>query len=61
MLASVLKDFPDIEVTKVGFIANRSLAREAGVSSIPTLVHGDEKLSGFLLTKGRIRRFLEQL
>ena len=61
MLASVVKDFPDIEVNKVGVLARRDLAREAGVTSIPTLVYDDKKLGAFLLTKGKIRRFLEQL
>lgn len=60
-LASVLKDFPDIDVKKVGFIADRAVAREAGVNTITTLVYGDKKLSGVLLSKGKIRRFLEQL
>lgn len=60
-LASVLKDFPDIDVKKVGFIADRAVARAAGVNTIPTLVYGDKKLSGVLLSKGKIRRFLEQL
>ena len=57
----MVQDFPDIEVKKVGFIADRAVAREAGVKSIPTLVYGDKKLSGHLLTKGKIRDFFEQL
>lgn len=57
----MVKDFPDIEVKKVGFIADRAVAREAGVNSIPTLVYGDKRLGGMLLTKGKIRHFLEQL
>ena len=61
VLPGVLEDFPDIEVNKVGFITNRAVAREAGVNSVPTLVCGDKKLSDSLLTKGKIRRFLEQL
>jgi len=32
-----------------------------GVHRIPTLVYEDQKLSGFFLTKTRIRRFLEEL
>jgi len=57
----VVKDFPDIKVNKVGFRANRDLAMEAGVKSIPALVYGDRKLSGLLLTKAKIRHFLEQI
>lgn len=54
-------DFPDIEVNKLSFVTNRSLAKEAGVRSIPALVHGDRRLTGVLLTKGKIRQFLESL
>lgn len=46
---------------KVGFFTNRDAAKAAGVTGFPTLVHGDHKLTGNLLTKGKIRRFLEQL
>lgn len=45
----------------MSFVTQRDLAREAGVRSIPTLVYGDKKLTGALLTKGKIRRFLESL
>ena len=60
-LASAAEDFPDIEVEKVGFFTNRARAREAGVTGFPTLVHGEAKLSGALLSKAKIRSFLEQL
>ena len=56
----MLKDFPEIEVEKVEFLTNRAAARDAGVSTIPSLVYGDRKLRGVVLTKGMIRRFLEQ-
>lgn len=60
-LSGMLEDFPDIEVERVEYLANRSLAREAGVHSIPTLVAGEKSLSGFVLTRKRLRRFLETL
>lgn len=60
-LSRLLRDFPDVAVEKVEYLANRSRSREAGVNSIPTLVSGDKKLSGFLLTRSRISDFLESL
>ncbi len=60
-LARILDDFPDIKIDKVEFLSNRALAREAGVKTIPSLVYGENKLSGFVLTKGKIRSFLESL
>ncbi len=61
VLASLVKDFPDIEVNKVSFVTQRALAREAGVKSIPAMVSGDKKLTGFVLGRGKIRSFLESL
>ncbi len=60
-LARILDDFPDLKIDKVEFLSNRALAREAGVKTIPSLVYGENKLSGFVLTKGKIRGFLESL
>ena len=60
-LASVVGDFPDIEVHKLSFLANRALAKQAGVKSVPSLVYGEKRLTGVLLTKEKIRRFLESL
>ncbi len=60
-LARILVDFPDVEIEKVELLSNRALAREAGVKTIPSLVHGENKLSGIMLTKGKIRSFLESL
>ena len=60
-LASAVREFPEIEVEKVGFITNRQRAREQGVNAFPTLVCGDKQLTGHLLTKNKIRRFLATL
>jgi len=60
-LARILDDFPDIKIDKVEYLSNRALAREAGVKTIPSLVYGEKKLSGLVLTKGKIRSFLESL
>ena len=60
-LARILDDFPDIKIDKVEYLSNRALAREAGIKTIPSLVYGENKLSGLVLTKGKIRSFLESL
>ena len=60
-LNSLLREYPDIEVTKVEFLTNQKRASEDGVKSIPTLVSGGRSLSGFLLGRGKIRAFLESL
>lgn len=56
-----MKDFPNVEVEKVGFLTDRARAREAGVKTIPALVSGEKKLTGMLLSKRKIRDFLESL
>ncbi len=60
-LARILDDFPDLKIDKVECLSNRAVAREAGVTTIPTLVYGENKLSGLVLTKGKIRGFPESL
>ena len=56
-----MEDFPGFRIEKIGFLSNRALARQAGVKSIPTLVCGEKRLSGMLLTKKGIRNYLESL
>lgn len=60
-LAALLPGFPDVVVERVEVLTNRALTRDAGVRMTPALVSGDRRLSGFVLTKGAIRRFLESL
>lgn len=61
-LGRVLRDRPGVEVTRVELLANMAQARRDGVRSVPTLVAEDGRtLSGFILTPGRIRRFLDSL
>jgi hypothetical protein len=61
VLRHVLKKRPDIEITKVEFLTNMDRAKEAGVSSIPTLVADGRSLTAIVLTPARIERFLETL
>ena len=60
-LNQLLPGFPDVEIRKVEFLTHNADARAAGVRTIPSLVSGDRKLSGFVLTKGGIREFLSSL
>lgn len=60
-LAALLPDFPDVTVERVEILTDRRQARNAGVRTTPALVSGDRRLSGFILTKGAMRRFLESL
>ena len=60
-MSQLLRDFPDVEITRVEFLTNQKRAGEDGVRSIPALVSGEKILTGFLLGKARIRTFLESL
>jgi predicted DsbA family dithiol-disulfide isomerase len=60
-LSRVLRNHPDVELTKVEFLSNMKSARAAGVRAIPTLVAEGRSLTGFLLTPGRIEQFLNSL
>ncbi len=60
-LSRLLRDFPNITVRKVEYLANLGRSRKEGVRLIPALVSGDKKLSGVYLSKKKIRQFLESL
>jgi hypothetical protein len=60
-LSRLLRDHPDIKLEKVEYFTNLRSARGEGVTSIPTLKSGDKQLSGFLLSKSRMREFLASL
>lgn len=60
-LKQLLPEFPGISLEKVELLTNRSSSRKEGVAMIPTLVAGEHRLTGFYLTKKRIRQFLESL
>lgn len=61
MLVGMERDFPDVRIERVEYLANLGRARKDGVLTIPTLVSGDRKLSGILLTRRSIRRFLQSI
>lgn len=60
-LDSVLQDYPHIALERVEYLTSARAARAVGVRSIPTLRGRDRTLSGFLLSRSAIRRFLDSL
>ena len=60
-LSRLLRDFPDITLKKVEYLANLGRSRKEGVHLIPALVSGDKTLSGIYLSKKKIHQFLESL
>ena len=61
VLKSALLRHPGIALEKIEVLANRERARSDGVTIVPALVADGGKLSGFILTRRRIERFLETL
>jgi hypothetical protein len=55
------EEFPDIEINSVEVMANFSAMKRDNVVSFPALVHEGSKLTGFLLTRAAIRRYLTDL
>lgn len=60
-LKSLLVEYPHISLERVEYLTNLRAAQQAGVRSIPTLTSEGRTLSGFVLTKSTIRRFLDSL
>jgi len=60
-LRSLLGDYPHISVERVEYLTNLRAARDAGVRSIPALSSEGRTLSGLILTKSAMRRFLDSL
>jgi predicted DsbA family dithiol-disulfide isomerase len=60
-LDALLAEFPEVVLERVEYLTHLGEAHSAGVRTIPALVAGRQRLSGFYLTRGAIRRFLEAL
>ena len=57
-LRKIQEEHPDIEVEEIDVIANPLKSWQDGVRMIPTLVSGEQKLSGVFLSAKQIRDFL---
>lgn len=60
VLKKLRKEYPELEIETVEISLNLSRARREKIRAIPTLKMGENRLSGLLLTPGRIRRFLAE-
>ncbi len=61
VLRAVLRRRPDIDLARVEVLTHTHQARNDGVRAVPALVSGGRRLSGFVLTRTRIERFLDSL
>jgi hypothetical protein len=57
----VLEEFPGVEVERVNVLDEPERLRALGLRRYPTLACGDSVLTGFFLTRRRIRKFLKGL
>ena len=61
VLDELLVNEPDIQLEEVEIITNPLRSLKDGVKFIPTLMSGDKRLSGILLNKDKIEKFLESV
>ncbi|MBC8318262.1 MAG: hypothetical protein H8E41_10180 [Desulfobulbaceae bacterium] len=57
-LRKIQEEHPDIEVEEIDVVANPLKSWQDGIRMIPTLVRGEQKLSGIFLSAKEIRDFL---
>ncbi len=57
-LTGLLNDFPDVAIERVDILTNPRQAWEDGIRMVPALKNKERILSGILLAKKEIRRFL---
>ena len=60
-LDELLTEMDDVELEEVEIMTNPLRALKDGVKFIPTLISGDEKLSGILLNRDKIKTFLSKV
>ena len=60
-LDELLSDFDDVELEEVEIISNPLRTLKDGVKFIPTLKSGDEQISGILLSRDKIKVFLNKV
>ncbi|MCB2184129.1 MAG: hypothetical protein KQH63_19060 [Desulfobulbaceae bacterium] len=60
-LKKMQEEFTDLTVEEVEVTTNPLLTLRHGIKMIPTLVAGSKRLSGFILNKNEIRRFIREL
>ena len=60
-LDELLTDMDDVQLEEVEIMTNPLRALKDGVKFIPTLKSGDERLSGILLNRKKIKAFLDKV
>jgi len=60
-LDELLTDMDDVQLEEVEIMTNPLRALKDGVKFIPTLKSGDERLSGILLSRKKIKAFLDKV
>lgn len=60
VLTKLQEEFPDLVVNKVDVITQPLVSLRHGIKMIPTLISGDKKLTGIILTENQIREFIQQ-
>ena len=59
-LTKLSPDFPNIDIERVDIMAHPRQTWNDGIRMIPALKNGDRILSGILLAKKDIQRFMEE-
>lgn len=57
-LKNLQREIPNLDIEEVDVVANPLTSWRAGIRMIPTLVKGEHRLSGVLLSEKQIRDFL---
>ncbi|MBL4902345.1 MAG: hypothetical protein JKY62_06820 [Desulfocapsa sp.] len=60
-LDELLIDMDNVQLEEVEILTNPLRTLQDGVKFIPTLQSGDERLSGILLSRKKIKAFLEKV
>jgi len=60
-LDELLIDMDNVQLEEVEILTNPLRTLQDGVKFIPTLKSGDERLSGILLNRKKIKAFLEKV
>jgi hypothetical protein len=60
-LAKLEKEFPQLLIKKIDILTHPVQAMQEGVKMIPTLIAGEKRLSGFLLSSQELRSFVTNM
>ncbi len=58
VLKKLQEEFPDLVIEEVDVVTHPLVSLRRGVKMIPTLIAGDKKLTGIILSEEKIRNFI---